>query len=110
MITEWERAVGMMGKEVEIYLSLRESERQTAQRIDDLNTSSTQGVNGFVEMHLDRGIQIAKGVVASAGNGLELKEWTRWGELMVEFETWKAKYENLHEERRRWTRMKLGYK
>jgi len=104
LINEWERAVGMMGKEVETYLALTENEKLAYKRIDDLNTSSTQGVNQFIELHLERAIQIVK--VPRKGNAIND---SKFPELGVEFENLKAKYANLHVERRKWTRLKLGY-
>ena len=104
LINEWERAVGMMGKEVEKYLALTENEKLSYKRIDDLNTSSTQGVNQFIELHLERAIQIVK--APRKGNAINTSKFM---ELGVEFESLKAKYANLHVERRKWTRLKLGY-
>jgi len=104
LISEWERAVGMMGKEVVSYLALSESEKLAYKRIDDLNTSSTQGVNQFIELHLERAIQLVK--EPRKGNAINTSKFL---ELGMEFENLKAKYVNLHVERRKWTRLKLGY-
>lgn len=104
LINEWERAVGMMGREVGAYLALTENEKLAYKRIDDLNSSSTQGVNQFIELHLERAIQIVK--APRKGNTINT---SKFPELAVEFENLKMKYENLHVERRKWTRLKLGY-
>ncbi|KAF8459069.1 hypothetical protein BGX38DRAFT_318010 [Terfezia claveryi] len=104
LINEWERAVGMMGREVGAYLALTENEKLAYKSIDDLNTSSTQGVNQFIELHLERAIQIVK--APRKGNTINT---SKFPELAVEFENLKVKYENLHVERRKWTRLKLGY-
>lgn len=111
LVSEWERAVGMMGKEVERYLMLSESEKQLYKRIDELNSSSIQGVNQFIEMHLDRAIRIVSKVPVFEGlEGTNLNpNMSKFPELTVEFENLKAKYANLQEERRKWTRLKLGY-
>lgn len=104
LIDEWERAVGMMGKEVEVYLSLSENEKLAYRRIDDLNSSSTQGVNQFIELHLERAIQIVK----APRKGIPIST-SKFPELATEFENLKVRYTNLHGVRRKWTRLKLGY-
>ena len=109
LVNEWERAVGMMGKEVERYLTLSESEKLSHKRIDELNSSSIQGVNQFIEMHLDRAIRMAKAPAVGAVIGSSDISTIKFQELAVEFENLKAKYANLQEERRKWTRLKLGY-
>lgn len=106
LISEWERAVCILGKEVQEYLELPEGKKSTYKRIDDLNSSTTQGVNQFIELHLDRAVQIVKAPRRNSGQSFDSK----FLELGAELESWKAKYANLHEERRKWTRMKLGYK
>ena len=102
-ITEFERAVSLMGQEVEAYLKLTEAEKMTFRRIDNLDSYSTQGVNEFVEKHLNRAIQI----VSARSKGTHPQK-------MVDYETefggLKKRYERAHDERRRWTRLKLGYR
>jgi len=105
LIGEWERAVGMMGKEVETYLGLPENEKAAFKHIDDLNSYTVQGVNKFIELHLDRAIQILKAPRKGSSPPLDSKLL----ELGTELDNLKAKYANLHEERRKWTRLKLGY-
>jgi len=106
LISEWEKAVGMMGKEVETYLSLSENEKAAFKHIDDLNSYTVQEVNKFIELHLDRAIQILK--APRKGNTPPLD--SKLLDLGTELDNLKAKYANLHEERRKWTRLKLGYK
>ncbi|KAF8474823.1 hypothetical protein BDZ91DRAFT_711815 [Kalaharituber pfeilii] len=106
LINGWEKAVFMMRKAVETYLELPETKKQAFGRIDDLNSSSTQGVNQFVELHLNRAVDITKASNTVHG----MRDVQKLDPLGSEFESWKIKYESLHEERRKWTRVKLGYR
>lgn len=106
LIGEWEKAVGMMGKEVETYLGLPENEKAAFKHIDDLDSYTVQEVNKFIELHLDRAIQILKAPRRGSSPPFDSKLL----ELGTELDNLKAKYTNLHEGRRKWTRLKLGYK